>query len=310
MKKIIINILILTLLLVQNTVFAQEQINDDFYTNNLQEKVKKNWILPKNLYGQSTILSVVLNKNGEIVDTTILTSSGDSTFDKSALNAIKKSAPFESNSDSDNKTVQFFFNPNYVKANLVNQNKETLCDNNVPTPQELSVNTPNNYTYKCEIEMAYKKPSPSPAPQKVYTASAAADYSTYKSQINKIISYSIPKKTYIKEKYLVLKITLAKNGRLKNIDKQASSGDKNFDNSVINAIKKDSFPPIPDSVDTNEFTFVYTVDTNIKNEQRTNIYSKSPTDLSTKLAFATSIINLTAVITNLVNTIKVINYLH
>lgn len=310
MKKIIINILILTLLLVQNTAFAQEQSNDDFYTNAMQEKVKKNWVLPKNLYGQSSIISVIINKNGEIVDTTILTSSGDSTFDKSALNAIKKSAPFESSSGSDNTTIQLLFNPNYIKANLVNQNKEILCDNSAPASQELSVNNPNNYTYKCEIEMSYKKSSPSPAPQKVYTASAAADYSTYKSQINKIISYSIPKKTYMKEKYLVLKITLAKDGRIKNIDKQASSGDKNFDNSIINSIKKDSFPSIPDSVGTDEFTFAYTIDTNIKNEQRTNIYSNAPASLSTKLAFATSIINLTAVITNLVNTIKVINYLH
>lgn len=118
------------------------------------------------------------------------------------------------------------------------------------------------------------------------------DYEYYKQKVYTILSYNLPKKRYFKDKYLMLKITIDKNGKLKLIEKQTSSGDVKFDDKVIVSLQKCSFPAIPDSLGANDFVLDYMV----------KVQHSAPENISNVSLF-TSLLNLTS-------SILLLNLLH
>ena len=82
------------------------------YMPNMQKKIKDNWNPPKRNSQLKTILSYQIGKSGELLEYKIILSSGDDEFDNIAVDALKKSTPFEplpKSFDGDNVKVQFTF---------------------------------------------------------------------------------------------------------------------------------------------------------------------------------------------------------
>lgn len=116
----------------------------------------------------------------------------------------------------------------------------------------------------------------------------------YKKQVETILSYNLPKKVYLREKYIMMKVTISQNGQLKDIQKTASSGDINFDNKVLAALKKASFPPIPKSLNLYEYTLDYTVNYKRNSPQYAQMQPETP--FVSSLHLITSMLNLSSAI--------------
>ena len=67
----------------------------DSYMNNLQNKIKSNWSPPKSKVSKDVILKFKIARDGSLVKTKIIKSSDDTATDMAAIEALKKSAPFE-----------------------------------------------------------------------------------------------------------------------------------------------------------------------------------------------------------------------
>lgn len=83
--------------------------------------------------------------------------------------------------------------------------------------------------------------------------------SGYQKIVEAIISHSLPKRLSFRDKCLVLRITIEKNGKLESVQVIHSSKDKNFDNLYVSAVKKCSFPTFPDSLNSEKFSMDYIV---------------------------------------------------
>lgn len=66
------------------------------YSDLLYEKMHNAWVLPGNAdySGLSTIISVIIGKNGELLKVYIEEGSGNGFFDQSVMRAVEKSVPF------------------------------------------------------------------------------------------------------------------------------------------------------------------------------------------------------------------------
>jgi len=67
----------------------------DSYMNNLQNKIKSNWNPPKSKISKDVILKFKIARDGSLVKTKIIKSSDDTATDMAAIEALKRSAPFE-----------------------------------------------------------------------------------------------------------------------------------------------------------------------------------------------------------------------
>ncbi len=111
-------IILLAILFVSQPVFSsQKQPSVDFgpYMRNVQNKIKKNWKPPeeKRRFARATVI-FTLDKNGKIKKYNIKKSSGIKEYDKSAIKALKSSAPFGAlPKEYKGKTVDVHFNFDY-----------------------------------------------------------------------------------------------------------------------------------------------------------------------------------------------------
>ena len=76
-----------------NPVFAEEDFSA--YMNDVRTKIQKNWYPPECLEKDGHMLvKFSLTRSGDIYSLEVLESSGDSFYDASAMEALKKAAPF------------------------------------------------------------------------------------------------------------------------------------------------------------------------------------------------------------------------
>lgn len=249
--------------------------------NRLQNKVKSNWVIPHGQNDKKTIVIFKINREGKILNTNVTEKSGDEEFDQNALAAIYKSVPFENipeNIKDNNISVRFVFNQNLLEAKLISQITSTVDSqkvaDNTTTPVQ-KINTKNN---KQSV---------------ISGVTLSPDYVNYKKQAETILYYNLPKSLYFKERYLMLRILIGKDGKLISVQKQASSGDNNFDNKIIARLKKASFPQIPDSLNMSEFSLNYTVRLQRRSSVNNNIvYVAQEKPVMSSIRGATSLINL------------------
>lgn len=83
------------------------------YMRNLQTKVKENWEPPKGTKSTRVVLLFKVDKKGNILNPKVLKSGGEE-YDKAALEAVKKSSPFEPlPKEYKGKTVEVQFSLDY-----------------------------------------------------------------------------------------------------------------------------------------------------------------------------------------------------
>ncbi len=85
---------------------------------NLQKKIKSNWNPPRGQKSKRVIVLFKLTKDGNLISSNIKQSSGNQDVDQAALEAVKKSAPFDSlpaEYDEEDIDIQFTFDYNVFR---------------------------------------------------------------------------------------------------------------------------------------------------------------------------------------------------
>ena len=111
MKKILMLFVLLSCMVVygeeiiiENTIpqaYTKEEKNTQNnisppYMKGLEQRIKRNWYPPKNFKTglMRTKVSFVIAKNGNLLNSEVVFSSGNKEYDKAALDAIKKTFPY------------------------------------------------------------------------------------------------------------------------------------------------------------------------------------------------------------------------
>lgn len=96
------------------------------YYNKVRRKISKQWIVIKSDFAGSLVSRIVvrIDVNGNIIDTRYKRSSGDGSFDASALRAIKRATPFpippgQIRQDLMKDGFEFVFNPKSVSGRVL-----------------------------------------------------------------------------------------------------------------------------------------------------------------------------------------------
>ncbi len=104
----------------QKRISVQEEFGD--YMVMVQDKIAKTWTPPDVIEeGHATVIFKV-DKNGNLISSYIKESSGNSIYDTSALESVKKASPymqFPENASRDYITVMYSFDSSVVSANEV-----------------------------------------------------------------------------------------------------------------------------------------------------------------------------------------------
>ena len=109
-----------------NQPTRNQQVQNDFsqYMENLQAKLKKNWICPDFLEEGHIRVLFKVDREGYVISGDILESSGNPVFDESAINAIHKSEPFgvfPANTSRETITVNYSFDTSFVKTDKMKE---------------------------------------------------------------------------------------------------------------------------------------------------------------------------------------------
>ena len=102
MKKILL--IILCIFAFAGVTFADVSVNDvdkngndDYlkeYFSYVTRKTRTNWNIPRGQEEKKVTILYKIAKNGDLLDAKVIKSSGSAKADKAALEAVKKSAPF------------------------------------------------------------------------------------------------------------------------------------------------------------------------------------------------------------------------
>lgn len=205
-------VLLLNFFITQVAANASDQYKKDFFTNSVQKKIEKNWIVPYSSPNVSTVVSFTVNVDGTISPVAVIRSSQDDKFDKSVVEAVAKASPFETANVTltEPVKVEFFFSPSFNVANLIETKPEKS--------HIVYVSDRSNYI----------------------------DFSDYIDNLQTKINANWTPKPFAKERENILLIKIDKDGALGDISRLKPSHDLWFDVSAIDAINKsvpmDAFP--------------------------------------------------------------------
>lgn len=107
-----------------NKYRGNTQLQNDFsgYMSQLQAKIQKNWTPPDFVEdGNATILFKV-SRFGQVLSTEIVESSNNQVFDESALEALRKAAPFDkfpANTSKDALNIKYTFHTSMIKTDTM-----------------------------------------------------------------------------------------------------------------------------------------------------------------------------------------------
>ncbi len=216
---------------IQNNAFAQEEYMQKFYVNAIKDKIESNWLRPENINGKSAVLAFTVNTDGAIANASILRSSGNDNFDKSALRALYKAVPFDLATKYNKPiSIELYISPLLSIANSVGEEN----DSNI-------VNVANTNPY--------------------------IDFSQYTADFEKKLNSNWQPKASPKERTAIVSVNIGKDGSLGDFRIVKTSRSKKFDTDILYTIS-DSVPydSFPDSINADN-TDIQVVFTKTKTEQ-------------------------------------------
>lgn len=238
MKKILYILFIF--IISTNVIFAAQKSNEnidlDSYFNDVNKTCKKNWQPPIRPYSYNVVTKMEINKKGEIIDCKITKSSGDKNIDEYAMEAIRKSQPFDplpSGFTGESVTVEnIFYSTVTSDFLLIKFVKDT-----------------NNKTFYKSLE----------------NKQAQKAYKKYIKEISNRLAIIAPEK-YNRQKKMTLEFDVNNQGDAENIKIIKNSDSKVFDNKIIKGIDNIKFAPYPKELrDANiqKVHLNYTIKTNV-----------------------------------------------
>lgn len=207
-KIILLFIVVINIIIIQNTAFSKENYTQSFYMKNLQKKIESNWFIPEKSEGKSAVISFDINKKGQISNIKILRGSKDENFDTKAIAAVLKTGSFSPLTDNkETLSIQYFFSPLFTSVMAV-KNK---------------VKQPLFYSEGRNIIAVSNRIS-------------YVNFIPYANNLaGKINSNWVPQKSK-KEKTTIVKVKISKDGTLEDYKIVKFSKDKKFDKSILDAI--------------------------------------------------------------------------
>lgn len=100
------------------TINSNQNIDWNGYMSNVERRVKSNWIPPKGSGGKIVKTVFKISKNGELLEYKVTQSSGFESLDKSAIDAIRLTAPFQALPEGyagESVSVEFVFDYHKVE---------------------------------------------------------------------------------------------------------------------------------------------------------------------------------------------------
>ncbi len=265
MKKIILSLTIL--LILSKLAYGNEytSVNWGPYMKELEHKIKSNWIPPKTDKSKRTIVRFTVSKDGRLLNTKIIESSGIPEGDKAAITAIERAFPLPLPNEFIGKSVPIDFTFDYnVISN--NSNKITMRSTYKSDNSHNITDNTNNLEEKQKGNDVLK------SKYQLYS---------YKEELKKTIESNwIPPKGHELD-YMVYYFKIKKDGSLKNIKTMHPS---NFaeSNSAAKLAIKNSFPfkPIPVNIDEDFISVEYAFGCQESNypayNTKTPIYNQKP----------------------------------
>lgn len=174
------------------------------YVNRLETTVKSNWVLPHGKLDKKTVILLDIDKKGKLLSANVVNFSGDKEFDKTAMEAIIQSAPFEGfpQTITDEKaTIKITFDQREFEASAVSDItiRNNDYDNNLQPVAEkksgknktLSSNDkpPLLVPYRYQVKPYYYYYH---RPEYCYQCSRANFYNHYKPCYSPYITYYAP----------------------------------------------------------------------------------------------------------------------
>jgi len=276
MKKIILLIILfLNFVSVQNSAFSAEQnIYVTAYLVRLQNKVKKNWDNSYIQPGSTAVVTIELDKNGNIVHSSVSQSSDDKSFDEMALSAVSKSEPFEKfpqNINDENVKISFEFSKNLTEAKQILDEKKINVAVQKNNEMSLAQVRNSDKCQKCNTKKIVKN----------------SDFAPYIQALQIDIKSNWAPPRFNKRKVAITSFTVDKNGGLSDLKIYKSSGSKSFDKKALEAISLTApFAPLPEDFSVNSIDIKFAFNYNLKrsNSERTNLifnnYYFVPSDFS------------------------------
>lgn len=213
-----------------NSTAAPYEPDFTVYMKDLQKNIKKNWAPPRFSKSNSAVLLFKINKDGSLGDCKLFKSSGDSEFDKAALDAVHKTAPFKplvAGFKGESVDVQFTFDYN-------------LYDYRNAVP---AVEVTTYVASKSKVYSKITENSPSKLTEKSLKKEDKKEFNLYMKQVTEMldrIEYSGGKQSLVK-----IKFTIDKQGKVTNPKVSASTGNKEFNNNILEQLKLMEFGEIP-----------------------------------------------------------------
>jgi len=212
-KIVLLLVLVLNFVFVQNNAFAKDEYVKDFYINAIKERVELNWLRPVDAEGKSAVVSFTVNTDGSVSNVSILRSSKNINYDKAAVRAVYKSAPFYLAAEyNEPVNIEFFFSPIFTMATAVGDKNESNIENVA----------------------------------NVSDASAFIDFSAYTDALQDKINSNWCPKIMEENKQVIASMEVSKDGSLGKFYIVKSSRDKKFDREILdtiaNSVPYDAFP--------------------------------------------------------------------
>lgn len=258
-KKLLI-FTFLSCLFIQSAVFAEEQnIYLISYLNNLQNKVKLNWVLPHGQRDKSTVLEFAVDKQGRITKSTVYKTSDDKNFDNEAVAALSCSSPFGKLPESfsgDTLIVQLKFSQDDFEAKQITDFSGVKKEEPVIEASDDKDLSDADYIYQNDVVKV------STVDKKLENNANFLPYITYLQSDIESNWYPI---SFRGEKQAVVFFRVGKKGELKKAKLIKSSGDKDFDNEALNSVHISApFSPLPSDFKGRSIDVMFNFDHNYK----------------------------------------------
>lgn len=184
------------------TLAQDSDINFIAYVSRLGNKVKSNWVIPHGKLDKKAVILLDIDKTGKLLGANVVNFSGDKDFDKTALDAIIKSAPFEGfpqNITDEKATIKITFDQREFEASAVSDIKVSDANNaetNIcPVAEKKSTGILQNsplvmvpHYYRVQPYYYYRY-----RPEYYYHCCRSDFYNHYRPYCNKDIPYYAPR---------------------------------------------------------------------------------------------------------------------
>ena len=228
----------------ENTVLSA---NFDEYLNNLSENLRKRWNPPNHNKDLRVVLRISIHNDGSLKSMKVIRTSGFNNVDRSALALIQENSSFASfPSGAKEQSLNFIVTlDRYILGHPTIKANDTMI--------VLSERSLKDYTYltlNSEDEKGVCK--------------------DYLKTVTKSLKESLILSNHPRILMSYFKFDITRSGQIANIEMTRTSGDKNFNNEILEKLQASTLPEFPAELSADKITVEYRIGNNPSQRPRYN----------------------------------------